>query len=326
MKKLLCMIFASALLVGSIGIGRPSAVFAVTDGDYTYIVQNDEAILTKYSGSASHVTIPSTLGGYRVAAVGDYAFYNNPTLTEVTLPYGVDRVEYCAFWCCSALEAVSLPNSITTIESNAFANTALEALALPASVTSVAPRAFASCTALTSITIDSANSVYHTDNNCLIETAANTLVVGCQTSLIPADGSVTAIGDSAFEGQSAITDIIIPVEVTIIGFLAFNMVPLKAIYYTGSHEQWQAIQIGNANDSLLSTTVYYDYVPSPEQPPAGDLNGDEERDMRDAFLLYSAVSGGSALTESQSTIADMNGDGDLDMRDAFALYKIASGE
>ncbi len=64
-----------------------------------------------------------------------------------------------------------------------------------------------------------------------------------------------------------------------------------------------------------------------EQPDVllGDLNGDNQVDMRDAFALYISVSGGAPLTDAQKLAADMNGDGAFDMRDAFALYKIASG-
>ena len=57
----------------------------------------------------------------------------------------------------------------------------------------------------------------------------------------------------------------------------------------------------------------------------GDLNGDEELDMRDAFALYSATSGSSELTAAQEKVADMNGDGEVDMRDAFMLYVLVSG-
>lgn len=61
------------------------------------------------------------------------------------------------------------------------------------------------------------------------------------------------------------------------------------------------------------------------QAGLGDLNGDGELDMRDAFALYSAASGGAELTQEQVAVADMNDDGEIDMRDAFALYQIASG-
>ena len=64
---------------------------------------------------------------------------------------------------------------------------------------------------------------------------------------------------------------------------------------------------------------------SPQTVAIGDLNDDGELDMRDAFAIYSAASGGDELTEQQLAAADMNGDGEIDMRDAFALYQTVSG-
>ncbi len=57
----------------------------------------------------------------------------------------------------------------------------------------------------------------------------------------------------------------------------------------------------------------------------GDIDGDCIVDMRDAFAIYKAVSGGDPLDDLQAALADMNYDGYLDMRDAFAIYRIASG-
>lgn len=61
------------------------------------------------------------------------------------------------------------------------------------------------------------------------------------------------------------------------------------------------------------------------QARLGDLNGDGELDMRDAFALYATASGDAELTPEQEAVADMNDDGEIDMRDAFSLYQIASG-
>ena len=63
--------------------------------------------------------------------------------------------------------------------------------------------------------------MYHSSGNCIIETASKTLVVGCQTSVIPADGSVTSIDARAFEGCTGVITIVIPNGVTSIGAYAF---------------------------------------------------------------------------------------------------------
>jgi hypothetical protein len=63
--------------------------------------------------------------------------------------------------------------------------------------------------------------VYHSEGNCLIETATKTLIQGCKTSVIPTDGSVQKINRYAFCGHEALTEIVIPECITEIGRSAF---------------------------------------------------------------------------------------------------------
>ncbi len=63
--------------------------------------------------------------------------------------------------------------------------------------------------------------VYHSKNNCLIETTLKTLILGCQNSVIPNDGSVTSIAYRAFYNCAGLTSITIPDSVTSIGGDAF---------------------------------------------------------------------------------------------------------
>ena len=98
----------------------------------------------------------------------------------------------------------------------------MTSVTIPISVTSIGFRAFAYCTSLTSIMVKSENTVYDSRNNCnaIIETATNTLIVGCMNTNIP--NSVTSIGDYAFYDCSSLTSITIPNSVTSIGSGAFE--------------------------------------------------------------------------------------------------------
>jgi hypothetical protein len=89
-------------------------------------------------------------------------------------------------------------------------------------VTSIENNAFSYCSGLTSINVESGNTKYDSRDDCnaIIETTSNTLIAGCQNTIIP--NSVTSIGDGAFAYCSGLISITIPNGVASIGKEAFN--------------------------------------------------------------------------------------------------------
>jgi len=89
-------------------------------------------------------------------------------------------------------------------------------------VTHIGGNAFSTHSGLSSIRVDANNPFYDSRNDCsaIIETASNTLIQGCQSTIIP--NSITSIGNSAFSGCSSLTSIDIPNSVTSIGYWAFS--------------------------------------------------------------------------------------------------------
>ena len=159
-----------------------------------------------YYGSDTSSTISST--------------YNIPTSLRTVVVTG-GNILYGAFYNCSGLTSITIPDGTTSIEPSAFRNcSGLTSFTIPNSVTSIGSGAFNDCSGLTSITVEAGNTAYHSAGNCLIETASNTLIRGCINSVIP-DG-VTSIGVSAFYGCSGLTSIEIPDSVTNISDFAFN--------------------------------------------------------------------------------------------------------
>ena len=109
------------------------------------------------------------------------------------------------------------------IYSYAFADcTGLASVSIPNSVTGIGEYVFSGCRGLTSIVVESGNMVYDSRNNCnaIIETATNTLMHGCGTTIIP--NSITSIGYRAFSGCTGLTSITIPNSVTNIDTYAFS--------------------------------------------------------------------------------------------------------
>ena len=141
--------------------------------------------------------------GSNLISIGMYAFYRCVTYSfdsSITIPDGVTSIGDWAFTGCEGLTSVTIGSGVTSIGDCAFNG----------------------CSGLTSITVASGNATYNSRNDCnaIIETASNTLIIGCKKTIIPRD--VTSIGGSAFKGCSGLTSITIPDSVTSIGGYAFN--------------------------------------------------------------------------------------------------------
>ncbi|MCM1499341.1 MAG: leucine-rich repeat domain-containing protein, partial [Clostridium sp.] len=106
---LLCM---AGIMSGKISGGKVLA--AQTSGDYEYTVDNLQVTITKYTGSATSVTIPSSLGGNEVVAIGANAFQNT-AVQSVKIPDTVVSIGNYAFQGCSALVNLTLPSNLERI-------------------------------------------------------------------------------------------------------------------------------------------------------------------------------------------------------------------
>ncbi len=187
--------------------------------------------------SLTSIKIPNS-----VKNIGIWAFYDCPQLTSVEIPYGITVIGETMFSGCSSLKHIEIPNSVKVIEDRAFSEcSSLETIILSNIVSSIGDAAFAGCSlkslqiphsvtdigyaafagnSLESITVDSDNTVYKSEGNCLIENSTNTLILGCKNSAIP--NHVKIIGPNAFGGCHTLTKIEIPKGVKIIGEYAFH--------------------------------------------------------------------------------------------------------
>ena len=168
---------------------------------------------SSYSDNSSF--IPGSLktiivtGGTSIASD---AFYGCSGLTSITLPNGLTSIESSAFSGCSGLTSITIPDSVTSIGSFAFYGcSGLTSITIPNSVISIGESVFRGCSGLTSITIpDSVTSI------------GSFAFYGCSgLTSITIPNSVISIGESVFRGCSGLTSITIPDSVTSIGSSAF---------------------------------------------------------------------------------------------------------
>ena len=169
---------------------------------------------SEYSGS---VVIPETVTyngtTYSVTSIGSYAFYGCSSLTSVTIPNSVTSIGDDAFNGCSSLTSVTIGESVTSIGNHAFSwCSSLTSITIPNSVTSIGSYAFFGCSSLTSVTIpNSVTSIgMEAFSNC---SSLTSVTIG---------ESVTNIGGFAFSGCSSLTSVTIPNSVTSIGGFAFS--------------------------------------------------------------------------------------------------------
>ncbi len=184
--------------------------YAVEGGYLTF--DKKTGTVTDCDSSVTKANIPHTIKGVTVTSIGDQAFYNCTSLTSVTIPDSVTSIGDRAFRCCISLTSVTIPDSVTSIGEEAFYGCwDLTRLTIPGSVTSIDKDAFCFCSSLTSVTIpDSVTSI------------GDSAFYGCESlTSVTIPDSVTSIGSCAFYGCASLTSVTIPDSVTSIGGSAF---------------------------------------------------------------------------------------------------------
>ena len=150
---------------------------------------------------------------YSVTSIGEHAFYGCSSLTKVEIPNSVTSIGEDAFAWCSSLKSVEIPNSVTSIGEWAFGYCIrLISIDIPRYVTSIGKYAFISCSSVTSFEIP--NSVTSIEAGTFEDCSGLTSVI------IPT--SVTSIDYAAFESCNSLTSVIIPNSVTYIANTAFD--------------------------------------------------------------------------------------------------------
>ena len=184
---------------------------------------------------------------YTVRYIGEYAFYN--CSAKITLPGSISIIDKCAFidyqydgydfklpssvqrighdaFRRAKIKGISLNAGLSSIESNAFADSDIESLVIPGTVTDIGYAITQRCNQLEYLAVTYTNETYYSDNNVVVESASKKVVAGCKSSVIPDD--VKSIASDVFWGTKFRNQTItIPESVTSIGSCAFQESNIK---------------------------------------------------------------------------------------------------
>lgn len=159
MHRMTCLIALTGILIEAHPLwAQTESKFTETaDGiTWTYTVNADDGgvTLTGADPASGQLTIPDTLGGRPVTAIGNSALSGKTELTHVTLPGTVTKILHYAFTRCSKLKRIDLPDSLVTIQSCVFKDcTSLEQIRLPVNLSELQSAAFWGCVKLQQIVI-----------------------------------------------------------------------------------------------------------------------------------------------------------------------------
>ena len=174
------------------------------------LIFKDDAV-DQYVGLTKDVEIPSMWNGQRITKIANRAFQSTD-VESVSIPDSIVTIENQAFAGCKKLTSIVIPDSVTRLDSSVFNNcSALESVTLSNNISRISDSLFFGCTALKTVEIP--HKVTSIDYNAFRECRA------LESIVIP--NAVTYIGGWSFYDCESLTSIVIPDSVTVIGERAF---------------------------------------------------------------------------------------------------------
>ena len=243
------------------------------EGDIKYVGSGDNPYAVVIE--ATNKNMSSYTINEKARVIAENAFNSCNRLRSIEVPNGVVGIGNGAFANCTDLSSVVIPDGVITIGSRAFEYCSrLESVIIPDSTTYLGEAAFFYCFSLNSAiignkikiignnTFDSCDNLSYLVIGKSVTSIGNSAFVNCHSlTSIVLPNSLTFIGEWVFSNCYNLISVVIPKSVTNIGRYSFSYCDrLESVYYTGSEEDWQLINIDDNNWNFDNATFHYNYV------------------------------------------------------------------
>ena len=223
-RRLLSILLAVSVLLGLLVI-PVSAGSTIPEDGFFYGVYDGKAEIYGYENpNVTELTVPTTLGGYPVGYLSENCFKDFTKLKKVVLPDCLDGIYPQAFWNCTSLEEINLPDGVT-IGADAFLDcTSLKEIYIPANSHGThRGGAFTGCTGLE-------RAVFAPGNQVIVSTFFD----GC-TSLkeVVIPNTVRRIERFAFRACTSLKELTLPPSVEAVYAASLEEVPIDELVIHG---------------------------------------------------------------------------------------------
>ena len=198
------------------------------------------------------LVIPGEYKGLPVTKI-DGKCLEDSSIETIIISEGIQEI-LIGFEYCRDIKNIYIPASVSYITGCAFNCRA-----------TMGGHGFNKSNVIEKIVVAEGNPYYYVDGNCLIDRRSQKIILGCNSSIIPNDGSVKSIGKAAFANCHSIETIIIPKSIIEIGYAAFdNCDNLQRVYITSSASKDQIVINFDPESVLGGITEHIYYVPDAE--------------------------------------------------------------
>ncbi|MBQ2825382.1 MAG: leucine-rich repeat protein [Clostridia bacterium] len=263
-KKSVSIVLTLLMMLSTIPISAVSAdeiIEGTTEDGFKYTIKNEEVTITDYTQYNTEVVIPNTIEGYKVTKIGSYAFYwDHPYITSIVLPIHLKEIGIQAFASCENLDNVIIPSNVQYIGDGAFSKCfKLSNIQIKGNIKYMGSGVFYN-TAFQKNSNNWNNNILYL-SSILIE--ANDIVGHCNIK-----NGTTTIAKRAFWNCVHLKSISLPCTIENICDVAFYTDSaysnfenhLTDVYYNGTEQKWNSINIDSKNNDLLNARIHFNSV------------------------------------------------------------------